>query len=190
MNPYLGSLDLTPYIPDLPGGAELFGIWGRDGCSMAMFRAICASQPSNAVAALVRMDSLPGLDFGPGFDALFYLSLSHSVLSDTQMGVGNSDLHSLRIGGAARDVEFGGSGAADIAALYAGDVWVTLIASDATQFNLAASKGHVWGSASAATLALGSALFLSVPEPASAWIVGSALLALALRRRRPAPALR
>jgi hypothetical protein len=186
-NPYSSSLDPTPYIAGLFGGAEIFGLWGTNACGMAVFSDVCLRQPREGVAALVRLDDIPGLDFGDAFDALFYISLTESVLTRTSLAVGGAELRLLRIGGAERDQDFGGSGPVELAALNAGSVWVTLIAADATDFSLGGAKLGLSNTASAAQLANGGALYLSIPEPAPLALAVPWLIGMLWLRRRVRP---
>jgi hypothetical protein len=153
---------------------------------MAVFSSFCAAQPADAAAALVRLEDIPGFDFDAGLDALFYISLSDAVLSDTSMAFGGTDLRSLRIGGSDNDPLFtqGATGAQSIAALYSGDVWVTLVPDSTAQFGLHAAKGSASNTIWSNTLAVGQALYLEVPEPGSLALVLPMLAAMGLTARR------
>ncbi len=134
---------LTPFIPNLIGGAEIYGL---TTLTPAEFEAILASAPTGAAAALVRLDTGPaGFDEDyAGFDMVFVINMGSQSIDAVELGVGEaSQTAPLLVRGVAGNPAFGGAGPQPLAQLAPGTVWATLIAEDATEFNLAASIGTV-----------------------------------------------
>ncbi len=117
LNPFI-QIDLeTPYIPDLFGGAELFGLLeGVDAESNGVARFL-GGAPTDATLALLRLDTGPGgySDDFVGFDMLLFINMMDTVLADPMLGIvpegnGDSFLIDLLFGGYMTDPTFGGVG--------------------------------------------------------------------------------
>lgn len=171
VNPFIEGFPITPYIPNLLGGAEIYGLTPFDA-SIDIFKGIVAAQPDRAVAAPYRMDTVPdglldasGLDF-TGFDALFLLSLSRSILARPAIGIVDPDiLRRLQVGGYLNDPDFGGSGPATVNNFFSGSVWMTLIPEGVHSFSLRAGKDGQFATATTNSLMDGGRVYLEVPEP-------------------------
>ncbi len=154
-NPFVGGSPSTPFIADLIGGAEIYGL---APVLPADVPGVIDDAPNGAIAALVRMDVGPaGFDDDyDGFDMILVINLAEQALSDPACGVGIAGFILLQIRGTAANPEFGGGGASVLSELAPADVWVTLIPDSAMQFNLQADGQ----SATVADLAPGDALYL------------------------------
>ncbi|MCU0868151.1 MAG: hypothetical protein MUF30_00910 [Burkholderiales bacterium] len=73
--------EVTPYLPDLEGGAERYGVM-REAADAAPFAAIVGLAPARAIAALARIvdeAAVLGVDF-IGFDLIVYVNLADHAL--------------------------------------------------------------------------------------------------------------
>jgi hypothetical protein len=194
-NPFINSGAKTPYIPSLPGGAELYGVLGNVTAQDAFFQPFSSAAPKGAIAALIRVQTGPGVfDLGfTGFDNLLFVNLTGSALSLPELGISETGpdggfLESLMTGGFATDPLFGGDGPVDLGSLAGFDVWDTLIPDSGTLFNFA-GDGY---SLTSVSLEDGDAAFLvptrggpgTVPEPATLGLVLAGLLGLGVVRSR------
>jgi hypothetical protein len=196
-NPFINSGAKTPYIPNLTGGAELYGVLGNVSAQDAFFQPFSSAAPKGAIAALIRVQTGPGVfDLGfTGFDNLLFVNLTGSALSVPELGISETGpdgclLNPLMTGGFATDPLFGGDGPADLGSLAGFDVWDTLIPDSGTLFNFA-GDGY---SLTNVALEDGDAAYLvptqggpsTVPEPTTLGLVLAGLLGLGvIRRRRP-----
>jgi hypothetical protein len=189
-NPFVkGTGDSTPFIPNLVGGAELYGLLEGLTVDSPEFDAIRAGAPLGAVAALWKADIGPApynVDF-VGFDMLLLLNLSDNALVNPMLGVdpGNDQtfLNALLGGGYTRDPLFGGSGDQVFSSLAAKGIYATLVAEGNTAYNFGAN-GLTQSVLGANDLGyLGGA---PVPEPATWTLLGAAVWGLGARRRRRA----
>ncbi len=143
-NPFLADGALTPFIPGLEGGAEIFGLTGLDARDM-LAPELLLSAPADARAAVIRVDTGPlgyAADFD-GFDMLLLVNLTDDVLSNPWLGAGAEDyLQALMLGGYTRDASFvnGASGDEVLSGLEAYGVYATLIPE--TVFHVEASIGE------------------------------------------------
>ena len=192
INPFINEEEWTPYIPDLEGGAELFGsLQGLTAESLAIQNWLVNS-PADASAALLRLDLGPGTysDNFAGFDMLLFINLKDSMLIDPMLGIlgGAADpgfLNPLMSGGYLTDAMFGGSGPHIIGEIAAFGIWATLIPESGAYFNFAGGGG----TRNSAYLTNGKAAYLStpVPEPEPLGLLslgGLVLLMMGVRRRR------
>ncbi len=192
INPFIKEEEWTPYIPDLEGGAELFGsLQGLTAESQAIQNWLVDS-PTDASAALLRLDLGPGTygDNFAGFDMLLFINLMDSMLKDPMLGIlGDASdpgfLNPLMSGGYLTDVVFGGSGPHIIGEIAALGIWATLIPESGAYFNFAGGGG----TRNSAYLTNGKAAYLStpVPEPGPLGLLtlgGLLLLMMGVRRRR------
>jgi len=190
-NPFIkGILDRTPYIPDLIGGAELFGLLDGVTADSPELASVVSGAPAGSIAALHKMDVGPAsydIDFAE-FDMLLFINLTDDALMNPLLGVDPGDdptfLISLLQGGWANDPLFGGSGDLALASLPGKGVYATLVAEGNTAYNVGA--GNLTSSSG---LGQGGASYLTptgaAPEPATWALLGAGAFGLgALRRRR------
>ena len=182
-NPFVyGRATETPYIPGLVDGADLMGLTALSTYNQDVAQAL-ADAPTNAVAALVRMDQGAGnlAEDWDGFAMLCFVHMSAEPLEVPLLGVGSEGfLMNLMQGGWGRNPLFGGNGQYGLlTALDPGQVYATLIPAGTTNFNMMASGYNFsWQE----NLAVGDAMYMvAVPEPATLALV--ALGGLALLRR-------
>jgi hypothetical protein len=147
VNPFIkdaqtGGSFLTPYIPNLKGGAEGFGVLDGVKSTDAFFDAVRAQAKATDEVALMRVDLGPaGYDFDfEGFDAILLINLTSEDLLDPMLGIvenGSDPTFLLRLlaGGFANDELFGGEGPIELALLEAYGVYMTLVPDWGTSFN-------------------------------------------------------
>ena len=193
-NPFItgGAID-TPYIPDLVGGAEVFGLLDGLDATVSDFAGLRGVAPADAIGALLRLDVGPtgyGFDF-TGFDMLLMLNLSDQTLYDPMLGVDLSEtdpafMVDLLQGGVAANPLFGGAGPIPLGALGPFDIYTTLIPEGGTLFNASVlGVGPV-----SAHLGNGEYVFLTggspvvIPEPATLVLCLWGIATLVSTRRR------
>jgi hypothetical protein len=133
---------LIPYIPNLVGGAETFGLLDGIDSQHSIFNSFLNGKPDNAIGALLRLDVGPlgyNYDF-EGFDMLLFMSLSDSDLANPMLGIDTlgSDpnfLVNLMQGGFANDIGFGGLGDTIMDVLGSFNIFATLISEGEHFFN-------------------------------------------------------
>jgi len=187
-NPFLaGTYPPTPYIPDLVGGAEGYGL---SPLGASDFPAVCAAAPPGARAALVRMDVGPGMPDFAGYDALFYVNLSDEGIDQPGFGLWPAPdayfLWYLIVRGCQRDPAFGGSGPVTLDVLDGQGVYVTLMPEDqpaGTYFMQCMIHGQIFQAYGTGALADGEALYL-VPEPGALVLLAVGGLSMMCRRRK------
>jgi len=153
VNPFIkGATTLTPYLPDLVGGAELFGLLEGIDAQAADFQAVRDQAPGNAVAALYRGDVGPTgyADDFEDFDMLVFLNLSGEDLAGPALGIDPAALdgtfaNALLTGGYLTDPQFGGAGPQVLSELGADEAWATLIPEGDAMFNAAVSGDLILG---------------------------------------------
>ncbi len=208
-NPFInGSSTDTPFIPDLVGGAEIYGLLAGLDSTDPFFGALRAGipiVPEEAVTgALMRVDRGPTPayddDFA-GFDMLLFVSLfdaspSNTAASHAAPTLGIDDLlvdasfeSALLTGGFATDPLFGGSGGPVVLpALGALDVWATLVPDTELIFNASLGIGLQGDSKSGVVLANGDSVYFGyVPEPGTVGLFAIGLIGLGvggMRNRR------
>ena len=191
LNPFIaGGSTLTPYIPDLVGGAERFGLLTLTA-QAADFATVRAGEPAGAVGALVRLALGPTgyANAFPGFDTLLFINLSGKDLLNPELGVaplggGTAFAQALLTEGFLNDPAFGGNGVLTLGSLGASDIYATLVPTGDTLLNAMVNGA---GPITDATLADGGVLYLranTVPEPSSLVLFAGGLIGLALTRRR------
>ena len=204
VNPFIkdantGGSFLTPYIPNLKGGAEAFGVLQGVKSTNSFFDAIRAQAKSTDEIALMRVDLGPaGYDFDfTGFDAVFLLNLTDAALLDPMLGIveNGSDptfLRRLLAGGFANDELFGGEGPVELDFLEAFGVYMTLVPDFGTLFNFG-FEGEVF---SDVPLELNQFVFIdatpgdlpdpvAIAEPSGLAALATGLAGLLLFVRRP-----
>lgn len=135
LNPFItGGAIATPYIPDLVGGAELYGLFHGLDASAADFAGLRAVAPTDAIGALMRLDIGPlGYDFDfTGFDMLLMLSMSDQPLYDPMLGIDPLESDpaftvDLLQGGWAANPLFGGTGPSPLGSLGPFGIYATLV---------------------------------------------------------------
>jgi hypothetical protein len=190
-NPFLGGTPQTPFIPNLPTvGAEIYGLTSLTAAGL--YGSLPATDVngtllSSAVGALFRTDaSVLGPAFS-GYDALLYINLSGSSISNPEMAI-DAALQQLIQRGWANNTNFGGGGAVSLGSLAGGAVYGTLVPTGSTA-NAAIQLTLPGGtfSANASALATDGQALYAVPEPSTVALSlmgGFGLLLAALRRRR------
>lgn len=184
-NPFLGDRS-TAYIPDLVGGAEIFGKLDGIDATAVDFAALRAAAPGNALAAVLRLDVGPTgySDDYRGYDMLLLINLSDDPLTDPMLGAGYSaettGLTPLMTGGWAASPTFGGPGFSVLSTLGGHEVWATLVYEAWDSVN--ADVYGAWKPLEGVSLTNGQSAFL-VPEPATLALLALGGLALMRRRR-------
>ena len=120
-NPYLAGPDHTPFIANLVGGSEVFGL--LNGVNIDSFiPSVGALAPeSDAVAAIMRLDIGPFANSPDytGYDMLLFMNLTDVNLDNPSLGINTS---------VETDLMFDGVGSrTPLDTLNANSVWVTLI---------------------------------------------------------------
>jgi len=157
VNPFIEGAPLTPYLPDLIGGAEAYGLLA--GLTTADFSQL-ADAPASASAALLLLDSGP--DEFEGYDLLVFANLTDGTLLNPQLSVGGHAALALLQGGFVHNPRFGGSGPAALGTLAPNQVYATLVPEGSTEFTAIARDGGVTQIGSAEELERGVPLFLEV----------------------------
>jgi len=155
-SPFVASAVPVPFIPDLVGGADVYGLTSLNA---AQVPDVLSNAPVGALAALVRMPVGPaGYDDDyDGFDMILVVNLTGGPLADPAAGVGVMGFATpLQTRGWANQPEFGGAGPSTLTQLDAEAVWATLVPDDAMQYTLAIDGESV----SATDIAPGDALYL------------------------------
>jgi len=143
INPFIvGGAMATPYIPDLVGGAEVYGLLDGIDATDAVFNSLHADASAGALAALWRLDTGPGIwgDDFIGFDILLMVNLTDQALGNPMLGYDPLGLDSgfmsdLLLGGYQNDALFGGSGPGLLGSLNAFSVYATLVPDSGSLFN-------------------------------------------------------
>ncbi|MBK1671466.1 hypothetical protein CKO28_26055, partial [Rhodovibrio sodomensis] len=196
-NPFVSGTDDTPYIPDLVGGADMFGLLDGIDANNPAFAALFGSAPSSAVGALLRVDVGPiGYDDDYfGFDMLLMLNLTGDDLLDPLLGVDPTGtdpafVQSLLAGGFGTQSLFGGTGPTPLGMLGGFDIYATLTPEGSSIFNASVQGAR---SLNGIPLANGDIAYLqrrnptAIPVPATfaLLLLGLGALALGSRVRRP-----
>jgi len=89
-NPFItGPLTRTPYVPDLAGGAEIFGELEGIDAGADEFTMVRDGAPGDALAALLRLDVGPSgyADDFVEYDILLMINLTAGSLTDPVLGI-------------------------------------------------------------------------------------------------------
>jgi hypothetical protein len=191
-NPFVKGTPQTPYIPNLVGGAEGFGLLSGVDATSAQFAGVRAGAPAHAVGAIIREHLGPSagydIDFA-GYDALLFVNLTAGGLADPMLGddpagTDTAFMSALLTGGT--EAQWFGSGATTLGLLDGEAIWETLIPTDGDFINARADGTvPIVGDALADG---GVAYLIAVPEPEAVALFGVGLLGLVLvggRSRRP-----
>ncbi|OYV85866.1 MAG: hypothetical protein B7Z73_12740 [Planctomycetia bacterium 21-64-5] len=134
-NPFVSGNPSTPYLPDLAGGAEGYGIATDTALDLPD---LIDTAPAGAAAALV-MSSGNTAGFAeqyPGYDLLLLVNLTDQSLTSPQLGVGSPGFESTLLeGGYENDPAFGGSGAKSLSQLGAYQIYATLVPAGSADVN-------------------------------------------------------
>jgi hypothetical protein len=191
-NPFIKEALATPFIPDLQGGAEVYGLLAGLNATSPAIKATLGGTPAGASFSLLRLPDGPSgyADVIPGYDMLLLVNLSDHALLNPMLGIVETGidpawLRPLQQRGAALNPDFGGAGASTLGPLAAHAVYATLIPESGTVFNLGFNGGTLSGLAAH----VGQPIYLTsqaqlVPEPAVWWLMGGGLAVVAARRRR------
>jgi hypothetical protein len=156
-NPFVSGTPQVPFIPELPGGAEAFGLTGlsavaeiglggsgQNGPSYLIdFPSIIANAPQGAAAALLE-EQLGSTPFGnnfPGYEFILYINLTNQNLAAPQLGVGQAGFfHDLVQEGYQNDPLFGGDGPVTLSQLGPYQIYTTLVPNGSIDYNVAFSR--------------------------------------------------
>jgi len=140
LNPYIaGWVTETPYIPDLVGGAELYGLSTLSSTDTAI-SSLLAHAPAGVKSTMVVMEKGPaGLAQNwDGFDMLLLVNRGDTALARPRLGAGlQGYVMTALVGGFQRNPAFGGGGLEELGELPAYGVYATLVGEGMSQFNCA-----------------------------------------------------
>ncbi len=212
-NPFVAPSTVTPYIPTLVNGAEVYGLADATLNQTSLGALFGGSLPAtdlngtsllSAGAALIRipLGAVAGTSYGnsfAGYDLLVMLNLTANAIGSPSMGLDGVN-QSLITQGFALNPTFGGSGPVVAGSLGGGVAYATLVPAGADPAQLSADFGagvvtatSVFGplansGTNGITGGSNQVLYLAVPEPSTfvlAWL-GSAVAFMVYRRRRRA----
>ena len=131
-NPHIAGGSMTPFIPDLVGGAELYGLLAGIDANDPFFDSVRTGAPDDALAAIMRVDLGPAVyaDDYNGFDMLLYVNLLPDMIWAPTLGfdpAGGAFATGLTIGGWMNDPAYGGFSDAILLGLGGYSVFATLI---------------------------------------------------------------
>lgn len=184
-NPFIltGAPVSTPFLPDLVGGAEGFGLLpGAVSSQVSRFVSSNIDNPHFKEALLLEDDLTRfGYSFSfPGFDFLLLVNVGSGEIDGPIFGVGGA--RGLAIEGFSRDPLFGGAGPLSLDFLLPFQTYVTLVPDGSSDFCLGSNSISVQ---CFDNLTIDRAEF-AVPEPNTLALFGASIAALGflLRRRR------
>ncbi|MCG8612400.1 MAG: PKD domain-containing protein, partial [Pseudomonadales bacterium] len=164
----------TPYIADLKGGAEVFGVLDNvtydDLADLVNNRSLVENPGNDALVAVVRLDTGPeiyNVDY-TGFDMVLMINLTDANLPDPELGIvlpgsNSGDYQAdLMIGGVENNPLYGGSGYQSMGTLGANQIWATLVPETDIQIN-ASIDGEI-DALNQTALAVGDIEFISVDQ--------------------------
>jgi trimeric autotransporter adhesin len=152
-NPFVSGSPSTPFIPNLVGGAEVYGLTGFP--SSTEFQGILSAAPNCSTVALMEIQTgLAPLDNAfPGFDYLVMINLTNQTLNSPELGAGAAGyLSPLLTGGFSNDPVFGGTGPVTLGQLGPYQVYATTIPTGTTNFNVSFVENGIPFSLSSASL--------------------------------------
>jgi hypothetical protein len=167
-NPYIAQATNTPPIPNLPDGAEAFGLLSETRASSPEFDAVVGDGRNWASAAIVRQDTGPSgsnIDF-IGHDYVLMLNLCEEDAPNPLLGISlydsaSSYLKPLMTGGYKNDPRAGGGqGPITIDTLPVDSVYATLLPEGRSYFNAAIGGTQIFN----LELANGEAGFIAVDD--------------------------
>lgn len=167
-NPFILGQPQTPYIPDLVGGAEAFGLLNSITADAPDFDSVRNAAPEGTMLAVLRLDTGPTnySDSYEGFDMVLLINLSNAPVANPWLGIDESGTSSvfmtnLLVGGYSNDPQFGGGGYQPVSQLGAGEVYVTLVPDGTASFNVVANGRILSG----VSLTNGSVAYLTSDTP-------------------------
>jgi hypothetical protein len=157
-NPFIsGGNTSTPYLPDLVGGAEVFGLTNVTSSDPSL-ASVVANAPSGATAAVVLADGgVAGFDQYPGYDLLLLVNLTSETLNNPQLGVGAAGFETVLLQGGYQD----GGTPQTLAQLGPNQVYAMLVPAGSVEANVAFQAQGTTYSASPSSLSTSSTYFVT-----------------------------
>jgi hypothetical protein len=161
-NPFLPNAQTTPYLPDLMGGAEAYGV--LQNVTAGSLSGYLKNVPAGSdEAVLLLSKGLPGEPYAyNGYDLLLLVNLGATPLASPGLGVSSGiSTTALLTGGYANDPDFGGAGPQPLAQLGVGQVYATLVPVGTTSVTASFVSGSRNFTAQLAGLAAGKPVYIS-----------------------------
>ena len=164
-NPFLDDGALTPFIPDLQGGAAAFGLLPVNAQQL-FTQSMRNAAPTDAAMAVARVDaSILGLtDNYAGYDLLLFANLTDEAITVPKLGAGQVGFETgLLHGDFTTRPEFGGSGPTALTQLGAYGVYATLIPESVQAVTASGSVGTINYQGKSVFLENGDTMFIRPP---------------------------